>query len=112
MRAPPILPGPQPSGPREFKPCTLNLTTLPTHSPDLTPLDTNMFGTVKAEWNRKSKAGRLDWAQSCELALQLLRDTNPDSYVEEMKLRWQACRDVGGGHVEARLKVLKKEKKK
>lgn len=87
----------------------LHLITLPTHSPDLTPMDANFFGTVKAQWNRERKAERLSWAESCNRALKILRNTDPAKYIKEMPLRWKACQDVRGGHIEARLKVLKRQ---
>lgn len=94
---------------RNFQSRGLQLVTLPTHSPDLTPMDAGFFGTVKREWFRRVKRDRLDWDQSCLLALKLLRETNPDNYITEMPLRWQACEEVRGGHIEARLKELKKK---
>lgn len=96
----------------EYKARPLHLITLPTHSPDLTPMDAGFFGTVKTQWNRECKAERLSWAESCNRALKILRTTNPAKYIKEMPLRWNACQDVGGGHIEARLKVLKRQQPK
>lgn len=89
-------------------PRPLHLITLPSSSPDLTPMDAGFLGTVKGKWNRRAQRTKMPWAERCKLAIQLLEEEDPEKYIREMPLRWQACEEVRGGHIEAKLKQLKK----
>jgi hypothetical protein len=93
----------------KLAPRPLHLITLPTTSPDLTPMDAGFFGTVKGRWNRMAQKNKLPWAERCRLALKLLEEEDPEKYIREMPLRWQACEEVRGGHIEAKLKQLKRQ---
>lgn len=84
---------------------------LPTDSPDLTPCDTSFFAAVKGRWQRELARQPRPWAESCQLALEIISTTSPDKYIKAMPLRWQACINVEGWHIEQEYKLLKAAKK-
>jgi transposase len=90
-----------------LEPRPLHLLTLPPKSPDLTPCDSSFFAAVKDKWNRQTRGAQMAWKDKCVLALKLIAEQNPDSFINEMPLRWQASEDEGGWHIESRLKELK-----
>lgn len=92
----------------QHSPRPIHLITLPTESPDLTPCDSSFFAAVKKKWNREVKGSELSWAYACQRAMELIEAQSPDPFIREMPLRWQACELVGGYHIEATLKQLRK----
>lgn len=85
----------------------IQLVVLPTDSPDLTPCDTSFFAEVKGRWQREWAHNSLPWAGRCQLALQVISSTNPDNYIKALRLRWRACINVDGWHIEQEYKQLK-----
>jgi hypothetical protein len=84
---------------------------LPPRSPDLDPLDYGVFGAAKRRLAVQRTRGRLAWDAACQLFVSDLRTkTNSDAAIDELPLRLQACLDVRGGHIEDRLKALKKQR--
>jgi hypothetical protein len=96
----------------DFKPRPIQLVQLPAHCPDLTPLDANLFGTVKGKWRTATTGKRMSWADKCKCALALLKQENPDAYIRAMPLRWRACQEMQGWHIEAKLLELQAKKGK
>lgn len=93
------------------RPRRLRLITLPTHSPDLTPHDSGFIAELKRKWHTEVDGSDMPWAEQCELALDIIRKTDPTPYIQEMPLRWKACELEKGQHIEQRLKQLKKERR-
>jgi hypothetical protein len=85
----------------------IQLVVLPTDSPDLTPCDTSFFAEVKGRWQRELARNPRSWAERCQLALDVISSTNPDKYIKALRLRWQACINVDGWHIEQEYKQLK-----
>ena len=85
----------------------IQLLQLPTDSPDLTPCDTSFFAEVKGKWQRELARNPRPWAEACTLALEAVCKTKPDKYIKAMPLRWQACVNVEGWHIEQEYKLLK-----
>lgn len=88
-------------------PRPINLITLPTDSPDLTPCDSSFFGVVKQRWRSETKAGNLTWEQRVDAALRIIEQTDPNPFIDEMQLRWEACELASGWHIEQELQSLK-----
>jgi hypothetical protein len=84
---------------------------LPTDSPDLTPLDSNFFSAVKGRWQMETLRDSMPWAERCKLALNIIKTTNPDKHIQALPLRWKACINVEGWHIEQEYKMLKAAKK-
>jgi hypothetical protein len=84
---------------------------LATDSPDLTPCDTSFFAAVKGRWQRELARQPRPWAESCQLALEIISTTNPDKYIMALPLRWQACINAEGWHIEQEYKLLKAAEK-
>ena len=40
------------------------------------------------------------------MALQLIKDTDPNPFIDQMPLRWQACELASGWHIEQELQQL------
>lgn len=91
----------------QMSPCPLRALTLPTDSPDLTPCDSYFFAAVKGRWRRWCAGGEYSWEERVEKALELLANTNPDPFIDEMPLRWEACKAAEGWHIEQELAELK-----
>jgi hypothetical protein len=85
----------------------IQLVLLPTDSPDLTPCDSNFFGEVKARWQRELARDPRSWAESCKLALNIITEADPDKHIKALPLRWKACRNAEGWHIEQEYKKLK-----
>lgn len=79
----------------------LTLVTLPTHCPDLTPLDATFFGTVKEKWRDQCYRGQLTWSDRCALFLKLLKEEDVDAHLYDWKDRLDRCIAAGGGHIES-----------
>lgn len=92
---------------QRMKPCPLQVLTLPTDSPDLTPCDSSFFAAVKAAWRRACAQGQFTWEQRVQLAFDAIKKTNPDPFIDEMPLRWKACKAASGWHIEQELHELK-----
>jgi hypothetical protein len=84
---------------------------LPTDSPDLTPCDSNFFSAVKGRWEMEVLQNPMPWAERCKLALKIIQETNPDKHIQALPLRWKACINVEGWHIEQEYKMLKAAKK-
>jgi hypothetical protein len=84
---------------------------LPTDSPDLTPCDTNFFSAVKGRWQMETLRDPMPWAGRCKLAQNIIKTTNPDKHIQALPLRWKACINVEGWHIEQEYKMLKAAKK-
>jgi hypothetical protein len=41
------------------------------------------------------------------VALEIISTTSPDKYIKALPLRWQACINVEGWHIEQEYKMLK-----
>lgn len=80
---------------------------LPTDSPDLTPCDTSFFGVLKTQLARGQQQDPKPWDQRCKLALEAIQNANPDKFIQAMPLRWQACVNAHGWHIEQEYKQLK-----
>ena len=89
------------------KPTPLQIVTLPTDSPDLTPCDSSFFAAAKRRWKRKCAEGNFTWEERVKLALKAIDETVPDPFIDEMRLRWQACKAARGWHIEQELEELK-----
>jgi hypothetical protein len=89
----------------------IRLLVLPTDSPDLTPCDSNFFSAVKGRWQREVEGNPQPWAGRCKLAQNIIETTNPDKHIQALPLRWQACVNVEGWHIEQEYKMLKAAKK-
>lgn len=81
---------------------------LPPHSPDLTPHDSGFLAEVKREWHKLKDEGQLSWADLCNKAIELIQKTVPDNYIRAIPLRWRACAEEAGWHIEERLEQLKR----
>lgn len=81
---------------------------LPTDSPDLTPCDTSFFGVLKAQLARAQQQAPKPWDLRCKLALEAIQNADADKYIGAMPLRWQACVNVKGWHIEQAYKQLKR----
>lgn len=81
---------------------------LPPHSPDLTPHDSGFLAEVKREWHRLKDEGHMSWADLCKKAIELIQKTEPDNYIRAIPLRWRACVEEAGGHIEERLQQLRR----
>lgn len=92
---------------QEQRPRRLRLVELPVESPDLTPHDSGFFAEVKRKWHTAVDGSGMAWEEQCHLALQLISSTNPEPYIKEIPLRWRACLEEKGQHIEQRLKQLK-----
>ena len=91
------------------RPRRLKLITLPLHSPDLTPHDSGFIAECKRKWHVQVDGTDMPWSQQCELALEIIRNVDPEPYIKQMPLRWKACQLEKGAHIEQRLKQLKKQ---
>lgn len=80
---------------------------LPTDSPDLTPCDTSFFGVLKGQLARAQQQDPKPWDQRCKLALEAIQNADADKHIRAMPLRWQACVNVDGWHIEQVYKHLK-----
>lgn len=89
----------------------IQLLELATDSPDLTPLDSNFFSAVKGRWQMEVLRNSMPWADRCKLALNIIETTNPDKHIQALPLRWKACINVEGWHIEQEYKMLKAAKK-
>jgi hypothetical protein len=96
---------------KEGLPKYIQLQLLPTDSPDLTPCDTSFFAQVKGRWQMDVLRDSMPWAQRCKLAENLIKTTNPDKHIKALPLRWKACVNVEGWHIEQEYKMLKAAKK-
>ena len=85
----------------------IQLLQLPTDSPDLTPCDTSFFAAVKGRWQKELAHDPMPWAERCKVALEIISKTSPDKYIKALPLRWQACINVEGWHIEQEYKMLK-----
>jgi hypothetical protein len=84
---------------------------LPTDSPDLTPCGSNVFSAVKGRWQMDVLRDSMAWAERCKVALNIQKRTNPDKHIQALPLRWQACINVEGWHIDQEYKMLKAAKK-
>ena len=82
---------------------------MPVESPDLTPHDSGFLAEVKRKWHTVVDGSDMAWEQQCKLALQVISSSNPEPYIREMPLRWRACEEEKGQHIEQRLKQLKQQ---
>jgi hypothetical protein len=89
----------------------IQLLQLPTDSPDLTPCDSNFFSAVKGRWQMEVLRDSMPWAQRCKLAQNIIETTIPDKHIQALPLRWKACINVEGWHIEQEYKMLKAAKK-
>jgi hypothetical protein len=89
----------------------IQLMLLPTDSPDLTPCDSNFFAEVKGRWQSEDARDPKPWAGRCKLAENIIKTTNPDKHIRALPLRWQACVNVEGWHIDQEYKMLKAAKK-
>jgi hypothetical protein len=80
---------------------------LPTDSPDLTPCDTSFFAAVKGRWQKGQARQPMPWAERCTLALNIISTTPFDKYITALPMRWQACINAEGWHIEQEYQVLK-----
>jgi hypothetical protein len=89
----------------------IKLTTklLPPCSPDLTPLDSGFFGTIKTRVESEVRREGLTWDVACERMETKLKTEPSLNYIADLPLRWQACVNVKGWHIEPELHRLKKE---
>jgi hypothetical protein len=77
----------------------LTIVTMPTHCPDLTPLDATFFGTVKREWRLGCYRKHLPWSERCDLFLKLLEEQDVDAHLNGWVKRLDACIAADGGHI-------------
>lgn len=96
---------------KEELPKHIQLQQLPTDSPDLTPCDTNFFAEVKGRWQMETLRDSMSWAERCQRAQSIIKETNPDKHIQALPLRWKACINVEGWHIEQEYKMLKAAKK-
>lgn len=82
------------------------------HSPDLTAHNSGFIAELKRKWHTAVDGSDMPWAGQCELALEIIRNTDPEPYIREMPLRWKACELEKGQHIEQRLKQLKKQQRR
>lgn len=92
---------------QKMRPTPLRVLTLPTDSPDLTPCDSYFFAAIKGAWRRWCASGEYSWEQRVEKAKELLKNTDPDPFIDAMPLRWKACVAAEGWHIEQELEELK-----
>lgn len=84
---------------------------LPPGSPDLSPLDAGFFGTVKKRHADQVAREHMGWDKSCKQMEELLSKEPADPYIQELPLRWQACKESKGWHIEAKLREIKRKHK-
>lgn len=89
----------------------LQVMLLPTDSPDLTPCDSNFFAEVKGRWQREVASNPMPWEERCKLAQKIIKTTNPDKHIKALPMRWKACVNVEGWHIEQEYKMLKAAEK-
>jgi hypothetical protein len=82
---------------------------LPPCSPDLTPMDSGFFGTVKGRVQAEVRQQRLTWENACQRMEEVLNSEPSLKYIEDLPLRWQACINVKGWHIEHELHRLKQK---
>lgn len=83
---------------------------MPVRSPDLDPLDYGVFGAAKSALRRCLSQTRMGWDEACRTFVAGLRAMDTDAIIRELPLRLQACIESNGGHIEERLRVLKRQK--
>jgi hypothetical protein len=88
------------------RPKSITLVTLPTESPDLTPCDSNFFGVVKKKWRMQTNDPNMSWDEKASKFVSIVKATSPDPYIKDMPLRWQACEQEQGYHIEHALVEL------
>lgn len=91
--------------------CRLTVVLLSPCSPDLNPLDGGFLGTVKTKLRRAVRSRRLSWQATCEEMERLLREEDSSAYIDELPLRWQACVNAKGWHIERELRHLKRQRR-
>lgn len=89
------------------KPTPLQIITLPTDSPDLTPCDSSFFAAAKRRWRRACAQGQFTWEEKVKQAFDAIMETKPEPFIDEMRLRWKACKAARGWHIEQELAELK-----
>ena len=81
---------------------------LPPRSPDLSPPDYGIFGTVKRElYKLIHKPPRMAWDPACRWFVRRLEEFDNSRVLAQLPLRLQACIDAEGGHIEGRLRRLR-----
>lgn len=89
------------------RPNPITLAVIPTESPDLSPCDSSFFAVVKRDWHKQTRHQDMTWDEKAKLFVSIVKSCNPDPFLKEMPLRWQACQQERGYHIEAALKGLK-----
>jgi hypothetical protein len=88
-------------------PKPIELVTIPTESPDLTPCDSAFFAVAKRRWRQLTNYKDMPWDERAKKFVKCVKDTVPDPFIDEMPLRWQACEQEQGYHIEEALRELK-----
>ena len=76
----------------------LEVKRLPPHSPDLSPLDSGFFGTVKTSWRKERIRKRLGWDESVVRFKELVEAENPAPYIDAWAGRLRDCKACHGWH--------------
>jgi hypothetical protein len=88
-------------------PQSIETVTIPTESPDLTPCDSAFFAVAKRRWRQHTNNKDMTWDERANSFVKCVKDTVPDSFIDEIPLRWKACEQEQGYHIEAALRELK-----
>lgn len=78
----------------------IEVTLIPTRSPDLDPLDYGVFGGVKQAWAQRVTGVRLDWEGQKKALLDILQGWNADAAIKDLPRRIGQCIKRNGGHFE------------
>lgn len=81
---------------------------LPPRSPDLSPLDSGFWGSVTNKLERESRQYEYDWQTKCCRFIALIKEEDPDKYIDQMPLHVKACQLAHGWHIESELERLKR----
>eukprot|EP00195_Chlamydomonas_chlamydogama_P017852 CAMPEP_0202896246 /NCGR_PEP_ID=MMETSP1392-20130828/5275_1 /ASSEMBLY_ACC=CAM_ASM_000868 /TAXON_ID=225041 /ORGANISM="Chlamydomonas chlamydogama, Strain SAG 11-48b" /LENGTH=105 /DNA_ID=CAMNT_0049581517 /DNA_START=71 /DNA_END=388 /DNA_ORIENTATION=- len=75
----------------------IKLVYLPPYSPDLSPLDCNLFGVVKGQYDRLFPGATKDWNERSKLFVQLLKNAQAVPHVSGWRAKLEAV-VIAGGH--------------
>ena len=73
---------------------------LPSHSPDLDPLDYGVFGPAQRKLDRAMERRRMSWDEQCSFLEQAIKEANVDAAIEDLPRRIKKCIAAKGWHFE------------
>ena len=89
----------------------VDLLFLPSHSPDLSPLDSNLFGVAKQRYEAAYSQGD-EWGARAHGFITILEETDSAPHISRWQQRVEAVVEANGYHIEELLAEAKRKEKK